>query len=504
VYRSDDGGASWANLTAYRQQSIIGSGMRDLAVSPRDRDELVVGNEFGVWRSLDGGASWTGLNDALPNLPARRLVGLPHGTRGLRVAADGMGVIEWAPGEKQAWKLARDPDWAQQALTRAALSRLLGAEITALAAGGETAYAGAADGRLFVSADRGQHWQASAKPPGGGPVERLFADPRDGRLALAALAGDSPASPRVLRTVNAGLFWDDLTSDLPSGRAYAVAADRAAGAVYVATERGVFYTRADLNAAGPPTKWTAVQGLPDAPALDVGLDSEGNQLFVAVEGYGIHAAIAPHRTEVLRIVSAADLVQRPAAPGALLSLLGGKVRTARAEGLNFPVLAASDTESQIQVPFDIQGPGLALALDAGDRSFLVGVPLLNVAPAIFVDRDGTPLLLNADTGILLDAMNPAHSNSRIQILATGLGKVRPNWPAGIPGPAENPPQVVAPVRAYLDRIPVEVTRATLAPGYVGLYLVEVQLPALVNAGPAELYVEADARQSNRVRVYIEP
>jgi uncharacterized protein (TIGR03437 family) len=49
-----------------------------------------------------------------------------------------------------------------------------------------------------------------------------------------------------------------------------------------------------------------------------------------------------------------------------------------------------------------------------------------------------------------------------------------------------------------------VTRAILAPGYVGFYVIELQLPALVNAGPAELYVTADGQESNRVRVYLEP
>ena len=113
-------------------------------------------------------------------------------------------------------------------------------------------------------------------------------------------------------------------------------------------------------------------------------------------------------------------------------------------------------------------------------------------------------MLDADTGVLLDAMNTAHSNARLQILATGLGAVKPDWPSGMPAPLDNPPAVVAPMTVYLDRAPVEVTRAVLAPGYVGLYLVEVQLPALVNAGPAELYIASDNQQSNRVRVWIEP
>jgi uncharacterized protein (TIGR03437 family) len=45
---------------------------------------------------------------------------------------------------------------------------------------------------------------------------------------------------------------------------------------------------------------------------------------------------------------------------------------------------------------------------------------------------------------------------------------------------------------------------SLSPGYVGFYLVEIEIPKIVNYGPAELYVEVDGQPSNRVRVYIEP
>jgi len=63
---------------------------------------------------------------------------------------------------------------------------------------------------------------------------------------------------------------------------------------------------------------------------------------------------------------------------------------------------------------------------------------------------------------------------------------------------------VAPVKVLLDGAPLQVTRATLAPGYVGFYVVEAQLPALVNSGTAELHLSADGQESNRVRIAIEP
>jgi len=36
-----------------------------------------------------------------------------------------------------------------------------------------------------------------------------------------------------------------------------------------------------------------------------------------------------------------------------------------------------------------------------------------------------------DSDLPLDARNPAHSNGRVKILVTGLGRVQPNWPTGM-------------------------------------------------------------------------
>ena len=114
------------------------------------------------------------------------------------------------------------------------------------------------------------------------------------------------------------------------------------------------------------------------------------------------------------------------------------------------------------------------------------------------------MLLDADNGVMLDAMHAARSGTRIQILATGLGRVAPEWPTGVPAPLQNPPHVAGAVHAYLDRAQAEVTRAELAPGYIGFYLVEISVPKIANYGPAELYLDVDGAASNRVRVYIEP
>jgi uncharacterized protein (TIGR03437 family) len=227
---------------------------------------------------------------------------------------------------------------------------------------------------------------------------------------------------------------------------------------------------------------------------------------VALQGYGVYQAMAPHRVGDPRLITSAGLIARAAAPGTLFSVEGARVSSANAGGLSIPVLFATDKESQIQIPFEIRGDSVALAIDGpGGTRMLPALPIVSTAPAIQLDpADGAPLLLDADNGVLLDAMHPAHSHARIQILATGLGQVQPSWPTGLPAPADTALSVAAPVRVLLDRAPVSVTRAILDPGFVGLYLVEIEIPSIVNYGPAELYIEVDGQPSNRVRVYIEP
>jgi uncharacterized protein (TIGR03437 family) len=503
LYVSEDGGRAWTDLTAYKDMSVIGPGQHDLAVSPLDPNQLVVANERGVWKSMDGGMSWSGLNRFLPNLNVRRILNTPANGRGVEIELDEFGAAELPPGNTRgasAWQVVADSQTDREAQLRRAYSGQLGVEITATARAGDVVYAGSADGRIWVSRERGRTWSLP-HTAASGPIEEFFVDAQTARVALAAVGG---SGAHVLRTVNTGAFWDDLSANLPDVPAYGITADLAAGAVYIATDRGVYWAHQDLEGASQATEWSLISGnLPAARATAVKLDPTGSQLYIALEGYGVYAAPTPHRGS-FRIVNAADFSGRPAAPGSLVSVLGGTVLRARAGDLEFPILVSSAASTQIQVPFEVSSGSIGLALEAASGKVSVGLAVQSASPAIFVDRDGAPMLLDADTGLMLDTSNTAHSNARMQVLATGLGRVKPEWPTGLAAPLENPPAVVATVKAYLDGAPVPVTRATLAPGYIGLYLIDLQLPALVNAGLSELYITANGQESNRVRLYLEP
>ena len=61
-----------------------------------------------------------------------------------------------------------------------------------------------------------------------------------------------------------------------------------------------------------------------------------------------------------------------------------------------------------------------------------------------------------------------------------------------------------PVKAYLDGAPLRVISSTLAGGYIGTYMIEVEVPSVLNSGTAELALEVGGRKSNAVRIYTEP
>ncbi|MBZ5602902.1 MAG: hypothetical protein LAO79_11400 [Acidobacteriia bacterium] len=360
AYKSDNGGATWENLTSFRGASILGEGLLDLAVSPTDDQQIAVAGSNGVFRSMDGGKSWSSLNQSLPNLPAARLLSLPTGDHGAKLELTGGTVVEWEPGQKIAWRLANSAGLTAEEQQKQSYGAVRGLKVTAFAKSGSYLYLGFGDGLISASSDGGSSWKHNGYV--GGAVERFWLDPADPRVALATFGAtlvDPPAgvSPvHVVRTENGGIFWDDYTSNLPNAAAHGIAADSASKAIYVATDRGVYAASTDFHILGMAPRWSPLPGLPEGAAMDVKLDAQANQLWAAIDGYGVFSTLAPHRLRDPRVVSTADMVARATSPGALVSVLGARVQTARAGDLQVPVLDANDNESQLQIPFEAAMP----------------------------------------------------------------------------------------------------------------------------------------------------
>ncbi len=103
------------------------------------------------------------------------------------------------------------------------------------------------------------------------------------------------------------------------------------------------------------------------------------------------------------------------------------------------MLAASDQSSQLQVPFEATGEPFRFRSKVRPTRWTVPLTVQRAAPAIFVDADGAPLILDAASGLVVDPKMAVYAGSTVGILATGLGKVIPEWPTGVPAPADRRP-----------------------------------------------------------------
>jgi uncharacterized protein (TIGR03437 family) len=443
LWRSDDAGKHWSNLVASGDTQLIGQNVLALSIAPSDPDRLAVVTSEGLWLSTDGGASWLSLNAGLPTLNLTRLIAAPQGGRGLIAEWQNSELVEWLPGAKAAWLARGNAAPARQSL----------------------------------------RWLDAAR-------------------ASTRLEVRTSDRPRLYRTLNDGTQWDDLTSDLPAQQILGLTADHTSGAIYLATELGVYYTLNNLEVSSGPTSWVRLGGnLPRAAALDVLLNEGGNFLYASITGEGVFLTYAPHRRRSPALISAGDLTSRAASPGSLMSVVGLKLSQAQIAGRSLPILSANNDETQLQIPYDAAIPSPAIELNSATGATLrLDLDLADTAPVIFTDRDGAPLVLDAETGELLDPSRPLRAGMRIQILATGLGRVEPSWPAGVAAPAQNSPRVVAPVRVWLNGQTLELSKAELASGYVGFYAIETKLPPVLDDAIAELRIEAAGRFSNTIQV----
>ncbi len=237
------------NLTAFHNQSIIGSAQRSVAVSPADPGPSGGRQRFrGL--AVDGRRLiLVGIESALAEFACQPNFG--DSRRHARHADPGQGSRRHgiAAGRRSLAADYRSAGRSRRWRITAAVAIRLGTEITAIGDVGLRQFTRArrmaAFGYRSIPAKPGLH-RRGRKPTG--PLNDSSPIQAKPRVALAAVGG---WGAHVLRTTNSGGFWDDLTSNLPDVPAHGVTAVRAAGAVYVATDKGVFYAIRGLGKCQP-------------------------------------------------------------------------------------------------------------------------------------------------------------------------------------------------------------------------------------------------------------
>jgi len=148
-----------------------------------------------------------------------------------------------------------------------------------------------------------------------------------------------------------------------------------------------------------------------------------------------------------------------------------------------PIIFVSPTQINGQIPFDVQGDAtMILRTPAGvSNSFLFNVPAQ--APSVFeVTVQGwssaMPTVIRQEGGqwLTVTPTDPVHPNDQLAIFVTGLGAVSPGVTSGYPGLANPLSEALVPPVVMLGNTALFVSYAGLAPGEVGVYQINAQVP----------------------------
>ena len=177
-------------------------------------------------------------------------------------------------------------------------------------------------------------------------------------------------------------------------------------------------------------------------------------------------------------------------------------------GIPAPLYYVSDTQANIQIPFEVPANSTAvLEVYNNGQSVVYNLNLAATAPAIFTTNaqgTGQGSILNTSSQ-LVDTSHPAKPGTTyIQIYCMGLGAVT-NQPAdGAASPSSPLAQTPLP-QVSIGGFAANVSFSGLAPGFVGEYQVNALVPATVAAGIAvPVTITIAGAVSNTVTISVGP
>ena len=204
------------------------------------------------------------------------------------------------------------------------------------------------------------------------------------------------------------------------------------------------------------------------------------------------AGSGAYKAYELRAVNAASFVPNDIAPGSLISVFGSGLAGSTAQassfplptqlanvnvkinGVDAPLLYVSPNQVNLQVPFEI-APGNVII-----TATLNGVTSLTppISTTVSAASPGIFAIVHAD-GSAITPDNPAKANEVVLVYANGLGAV--NGTAVTGQPASGAASTKSAATVMVGGFAGQVQYAGLAPGFAGLYQVNVRLPSQVFA-----------------------
>jgi uncharacterized protein (TIGR03437 family) len=175
-------------------------------------------------------------------------------------------------------------------------------------------------------------------------------------------------------------------------------------------------------------------------------------------------------------------------------------------GISVPghLVYVSPSQVNVQIPWELQGQStvqMKVSINYSNGN-VVTLPLADAAPALFSGSAGRVAALDAENKIV-SSLNPVHRGAVLQLFANGLGSVSNQPSSGDPAPESPLAQTrVVPV-VTIGGQNASVLFSGLAPGFAGLYQINVTVPPGLNAGDQSVNVSIAGRMSNTLSVAVQ-
>ena len=192
---------------------------------------------------------------------------------------------------------------------------------------------------------------------------------------------------------------------------------------------------------------------------------------------------------------------RLVSPGSLITILGSNLAEAAqasatplprslggicvtANEIAIPLISTSPTQIEAQLPPELLPGRVTVTVRStrlGVSSAGIQVQVTATGPGIFaMDIDGTgtqrAALFHSVDGTLVIPDYPANRDETLVLYATGLGAANPQVAAGQANPADPISPTTEPVEVTIGGQPYEVLSSMLAPGFVGVYQINLYVP----------------------------
>jgi uncharacterized protein (TIGR03437 family) len=184
--------------------------------------------------------------------------------------------------------------------------------------------------------------------------------------------------------------------------------------------------------------------------------------------------------EIISLFGSNFLASGTAVAGSLPlpTLLGSSSASVTACGRNIPLFSLFPGQINAQVPWECPSTGTSqfTVTANGQTSASQGLPMVGASPGIFwLSSAGTAGAILHGNNTLVSPASPAQGGETVVVYCTGLGATVPSFATGSPAIGAN--TTLNPVTALIGGKAATVSYSGMTTSFVGLYQVNVVIPA---------------------------